>query len=71
MITDFTTPGMLGKMPIFFKMLTRLEMSPEVLTPNKMLGSLGTMDPPQARRASWQEWATKICFTQSYYSGLI
>lgn len=44
-ITDFTTLGMLGKMPIFFKMLTRLEMSPEVLTPKKMLGNLGTMDP--------------------------
>lgn len=71
MITDFTTLGMLGKMPIFFKMLTSLEMSSEDLTPKKMLGNLGAMDPSQALRASWQEWATKICFAQSYYSGLI
>ena len=36
MITYFTTLGMLGKIPNFFKMLTRLEMSPEVLTPKKL-----------------------------------
>ena len=36
MITYFTTLGMLGKIPCFFKMLTRLEMSPEVLTPKKL-----------------------------------